>query len=617
MTLGKIILTAMILVIAAAAQGQNPEAAVRLRLAQSYERAGDWERAVPVYESLLDGDPGNYVYYDGLRRGYIQLKQYQKAVTLINNRLELQEENPMLLSALGGVYFQMGEDEKADSIWHTVLRTNPTNPGLYRLVVSQMMELRLYDRAIALFREAREATGDKNLFIDELANLYAAFQQYENATREYVHLVSLQPRQLAVVQSRMSQFLHRPEALDPVRKVLKDEIARRGKLVPLLQLYAWVLMEAENYDAALEEYLTIDRISNAGGVEVFNFAQRALAEGEYRTAARGFHEALTIGPSKELIPVVRLGYARAVENLSGSEEDTTHHGNHATGWPVSEAQRSFGGAVSLYESVLRDYPRSPYAAEASFRIGVIKYERFNDLDGAIAAFSNIPDILGRSPLALESRMNTAKVYVAKNDLVKARNVYTSLLGANEPSLRDRVLFRLAELDYFTARFDTAVSVLRQLSANTAGDLANDALQLLYFIEENKSSTADALTAFANADLLMRQRKHSESLEEFNLVIGDFATAPLVDDATLRIAEIQILLGKPHDALASLGAILQNMPSSILRDRAIMRSGEIYERILGNSEMAIQAYERLLTTYPGSIYTEEARKRIRQLRGDVL
>ena len=598
-------------------QQEKPGASARYRLAQSHERAGDWENAVAIYESLLQNDPRNYSYYDALQRGYVQLKQYDKAAGLIEQRLVFQPNNPVLLSALGGVYYQNGNNEKADSIWQSILAMNATNPTLYRLVASQMMEFRLYDRAIAMFLRAREATGDDGLFIDDLANLYTAFQQYADATREYVHLLRLQPNQLSGIQSRMSQFLHRPEARSLARGILEKEVARRGDFVPLRQLYAWVLMEEDRYDAALDQYLILDPLLKARGVEVFNFSQRALVEGKYQAAVKGFQAILDNKPAADLIPLARLGYAKGVEQLSLPPADSTGTEPHTAPWPVVEARSSLDRALQLYESVVRDYPGTPYAAESYFRMGIVRYGQLNDLDGALAALRNVPPIVGGAVLALESRMKTAEIFLAKNDLGRARDEYRALLLIKESPVRDRVLFHLAELDYFTAAFDTAVAVLRQLSANTAADLANDALRLQYFIEENKASAADALKDYAKAHLLMRQRRFSESLEEFRAILSRHPTAPLAADATFQIAEIQIILGKSQDALTTLGAIVRDMPLSILRDRAMMRMGEIYERILRNPAKAIQAYEELLTAYPASIYTEEARKRIRLLRGDIL
>lgn len=153
--------------------------------------------------------------------------------------------------------------------------------------------------------------------------------------------------------------------------------------------------------------------------------------------------------------------------------------------------------------------------------------------------------------------------------------------------------------------------------NLANDLANDALQLLYFIQKNKPSGQEALADFARADLLVRQRKYSEALALFESVTKRFATTPLLDDGMMRIGDLHLLLNQTALALAVFGWIINDRPTSILRDRAQMRIGEVYEGKLKDKKKAIEAYEAVLANYPTSLFVEEARKRIRVLRGDSI
>lgn len=594
---------------------QTPDATVKLRLAQSFERSGNWERAVPLYESLLDEDPRNFVYFEALRRGYVQMKEYDKAIELIRRRMDVQPESPLLLSSLGGVYFQKGEEQKADSVWQSVLRSQPANVSLYRMIAGEMMEYRLYDRAISLFLQARRATGDANVFTGELANLYGAFQQYENAAREYVRLLVQQPSQLADIQSRMSLFLNRPEALASATKAIREVLDEKGNIIPVRQLYAWILMEGKEYPGALDQYRVIDRSTKARGVELFNFAQRALEEKELVVAVKAFREVLDTPPSKEIQPAARLGLARATEEVSVTIDSAVSVGS-VESWPVSEIRPSVESALGLYEAIIRDYPRTLIAAQALFRVGVMRRDRLRDLDGALLAFTGIPSIVPDHPLALEGSLAAAGVLIGRNDLKAARERYTSLLGNRDPSFRDRVLFHLAELDYFSASFDTSVAVLKRLSLQTSTDLANDALELRYFIEENLAETP-ALSLFASSDLLMRQQRYPEALEGFREVIRRFPQAFLVDDATMRVGEIQLLLAKPLDAVETFRSMAKDMTSSILRDRALLRLGEIYELSLNKPALALEAYEELLKLFPTSLHAEEARRRMRRLRGDAI
>jgi tetratricopeptide (TPR) repeat protein len=183
--------------------------------------------------------------------------------------------------------------------------------------------------------------------------------------------------------------------------------------------------------------------------------------------------------------------------------------------------------------------------------------------------------------------------------------------------RDRALFHLAELDYFEASYDSALVKLQTITANVNTDLANDALQLLYFIQENKTTAQAGLAAFAKSDLLMRQRKHSEALVRFQELIRQYSTALLVDDGMMKIGELHLLLNHTNEAIEVFQHVVHEMPTSILRDRAQLRLGQIYEDRLKDKQKAIEAYEQILINHPTSLYLEEARKRIRLLRGDAL
>ncbi|MDP2883756.1 MAG: tetratricopeptide repeat protein [Ignavibacteria bacterium] len=608
--------------IAVFAGAQQVDIVAKLRLAQSFEQTGVWDRAVTIYESLLESNPQNFVILEGLRRSYMELKRYDKAMELVRQQLRGNPTDENLLSILGGLYDLAGQPQTADSIWHVVIKKDPKNANLYRLIAAQLVDHRQYDKAIEIYLEGREATKNQSLFVEELASLYGALHQYESATHEYVKIVRANPQQMTYIQSRLSSFTGREEGRRAALGVIKDEVARNKEEVPLYSILAWLFMEGKHYEAALEQYRIIDRLTKAKGSELFQFGQRAAQEHAYLPSAKAFREVVDGKPAANIVPFARFGYARAIEELS-VENDTIARApgqlssGVGRGSTISETQPTFQGAMALYESLIMDHPNTETAMQALFRIGTIRFTRFFDLSGAAAAFDKVRTMPFSSNLMYEATLSLAEVQTARNDLGRTRGEYDRLLSSSPEPYRDRVLFRLAELNYFEARFDSASAVLQRISGNATNDLTNDALQLLYFIQENKTAGQAALTEFALADLMVRQRKYSEAIVRFQSVLTQHPTTALVDDATMRIGELQLLLNRVDDALAVFRTVTNDMPASILRDHAQMRIGEIYENRLKNKQKAIDAYEHVLANYPTSLFVEEARKRIRMLRGDSL
>jgi outer membrane protein assembly factor BamD (BamD/ComL family) len=249
-------------------------------------------------------------------------------------------------------------------------------------------------------------------------------------------------------------------------------------------------------------------------------------------------------------------------------------------------------------------------------LGVIRQEHLFDLDGAKDAYEKVRALYSQHPLASEASIRIGQVLTSRNNLSAARGEYLKLLGNKNPDVQQQALLALAELDYFDGAYDSAEVKLLTFTEKSGTDIANNALQFLYFIRENKSANPEALSAFARGDLQMRQRKYSEALAQFEDCVKRYPGAMVSDDAALKSAELKLLLKRTIEAVASFEAVA-SLPLSILSDHAQMRIGEVYEGVLKNKEKAIEAYEKLLEKFPRSLHVDKARQRIRILRGDVL
>ena len=86
---------------------------------------------------------------------------------------------------------------------------------------------------------------------------------------------------------------------------------------------------------------------------------------------------------------------------------------------------------------------------------------------------------------------------------------------------------------------------------------------------------------------------------------------------MKAASLQARSGMYREAVASYDTLLTKFKeSSVSLDRARFQMGEVYELGLKDPANAIACYEKLLVDYPRSVLVEQARSRIRRLRGDV-
>ncbi len=587
-----------------------------LRLAQAFEQQQEYERALQLYNDLFVKDTANYVYFDALRRMFVQLKRYDDAVALSMRRLQSTPFDFTLQSNIGSLFSMAGNEQKADSVWNVVLLSANKNQMFFRAVANEQTNQRLFDKAIATYLRGRNESGDHFVFANELGYLYSFTMDFSNTTREYLRMVRQNEQQFDFVQSRLASIISRPDGLSSCIAVVEEEL-RNQQTIPLMRLQMWLYMEANRYNDAFVVTQKLERLVNSNGQELFAFAERVFRENEFSVAAIAYQQALQNNGRMSFIPAAKFGYARCVEELSlrGERTAETKKENNT----LLETQPSFSGAINLYSAIVKEYPISQISANALYRIGWIRYKQLFDLDGALQMFDSVMVSSPAGPMVPTVFATTGDIYVAQNKLDDAAKKYSAMASSpySNPEQRTDAQFRLAEIQFFKNNFDSVLALLAPLTENLKADESNDALILQYFVIENRVQFPEALKQYSHAELLARQYKIGEAIQELSSTIDIYPAAPLADDALLKKAEYSIQLKRYAEALASYQKLLVDYKESIEKDKTQFKIGELYELYLMDKQKAIDAYEVILEKYPFSLFIEQARKKIRQLRGDSI
>ncbi len=596
-------------------KGQNPKA----RLAQSYEQAGKLEEAAHLYEELLAAEPANVLFFDGVRRTYLQLKRYDEVIALLQKHLDANQNDVGLRAQLGSTLYKAGREEEANAEWEKALAVDPKNAANYRIIAAVLMENRLLEKTAGLYTRARVACGDPNLFTLELAQLLGISMDYRGATAEFLRWLKKNPNQLSFVESRMAAITTKEEgrrdAIEVVQDALRDE-----ENLQLYELKAWLHLEGKQYEEAFEVYRHIDRISHANGSSILTFADRAFKEKAFAVAAEAYREAIDIPLPSGKLPAAKYGYASCLKEQSVLS-DTAGLPGQTGETPATEAVPQYSGAIACFKTIVDEYPGTEFSARSYFQIGLIQLDRFFDLDGALQSFAAVErELPERNFISYSVALKVGEVLTAKGDTAAAASRFRGVIGApnSTPDQQDEASFRLAELEYFRGAFEDATKRLGDLTLDLHADYANDALQLLAFLQENSSTAPAALKDFSQADYLARQRRNTEAIPSFLAIIERNPQAMLVDDALMKVGRLQTQAGLYNDAVATFERLLtQFAGTSIALDKAQFSIGEIYQYKLKDKAIAIASYEKLLANFPQSLLSTEARKRIRELRGDTL
>jgi TolA-binding protein len=177
----------------------------------------------------------------------------------------------------------------------------------------------------------------------------------------------------------------------------------------------------------------------------------------------------------------------------------------------------------------------------------------------------------------------------------------------------------AKLSYYTGQFEWAQAQLNILKAATSDFIANDALYLAMLIGDNSimDTTYAALSTFARADLLLYQNKLDSAKFALDSIEKFYPGHSLQDDILYKRAQIAEQEGNYEMAQQNYHRVWKEYPTDLLADDAVYRMAQLNENRLNSTSKAMEYYQELLLNYPGSLFTVEARKRYRSLRGDLL
>src|SRR5690606_32798441 len=180
-------------------------------------------------------------------------------------------------------------------------------------------------------------------------------------------------------------------------------------------------------------------------------------------------------------------------------------------------------------------------------------------------------------------------------------------------------FKVAKTSYYKGDFEWAESQLKILKASTSQLIANDALDLKLLISDNKyeDSLHVALKLYSKADLMAFQNRTDEAISLLDKILSEHKGESIEDEALLKQAKLFEKKKQYDKAILNYQTIITNYADEILVDDAVYFLAELYNNILAQPEKAKVLYEQIIFNHQDSIYSVEARKKFRMLRGDAI
>ena len=584
----------------------------RFQLAQSYEQAGQLNKAEAIYRELSQLQSWNAIYTEALNRVLVSQKKYSESIELLENKIKLQPADINLYGLLGSTYFIMDQSQKAFDVWERGVAINPASIVGYRIITNYALTNRAFEKAIDFLQRGRKYSDDPSIFSLDLANIYAVNMKFKEAAAEFCSLIAAHPEQVQVVKARMNSYLKGHGAVEQTIEAIKDFVDSK----PMLQLYellTFVYQSGGNYKDAFENVIKTEEIFNGNGSYIFIFAQDAYRNRQFEWAASSYDYILKNYKNSPYITTAKIGYARTLEAALDQKFLTQNKT-----WKPIYTQRIFfpeeyKKIINTYENFTSEFPDNASRVEALFRIAEIYRNRLFDYNRADSTYNLVSIISPLSNYYIQSNISRGKIAVARGDLRNAKLFFESAAKSNgiDPNDLAGINFYLARIEFWKGNFTASLTLLNEVTINLSTDFANDALELTALINSAKKDSLNLLI-YSHADMLLVQNKVKEAVVEFKTLSDNHNLFVINDFAKNKLAELFIAEEDFSDAVKLLETSIGGENSGIFAEKSLFLLAKCYQYGTKDLLKAAETYQKLLEIFPNSLYFDRAREALQSL-----
>lgn len=569
-------------------------------VAAEYYKNGDFEKALLSYKKLYNKSPNNNTYLLQLVKSLQQLEKYQEAETLLLEQISRVNYPPLLIE-LGYNYQLQNNIINAETYYESALKTIDQNPNFVFVVGKAFEDRSLLDQAITAYEKAMVLKPDLNFNV-QLARIYGDQGNVEKMFESYLNFVELNDSYINTIKRAFSEFIS--ENSDNKNNVLLKRILLKkiqtDQNLLWNEMLSWLFVQQKDYNKAFtqEKAMFFRQPESLDRIE--ELAHIALADKAYQVALDIF---TYLTETAQDLDTKLKAYYNLIEiktQLATKEEYNSILSEYKAIFDTYGTHTKTLFIQISYAHFLAFYKHEPNQA-----VSVLKQSLELPLNSFQEAGVKLE--LG-DVLVLQEKFNEALIYYTQVQ----RNLKNSTLS-------QEARYKVAKTSYYKGDFKWAESQLKILKSSTSQLIANDALDLMLLITDNKyeDSTQTALKLYAKADLMAFQNQTDNAIELLDEILTNHIGKTIEDQALFKQAQLFEKNQEYHRAEANYQAIITNFSDDILADDAYFFLAELYRKKLNQPEKAKELYEKIVFNYQDSIYFVDARNNFRSLRGDAI
>lgn len=580
------------------------------KLAMQFYEQKDYVKAIAYFDKLYDKNPDAYFSY--YYKCLVETKDYGRAEKIIKKQIKRNDEAFHLYVWLGKIYrLQNNPDKEKEQYNKAIKEVIPTQNYVF-VLAHAFEDEELYDYAIEVYKKGRKETANNYPYYYEIADLYKKKGDLKAMVNEYLDAIDFRESELYAAQSNLQQSLGYDDKNGGFNNpILKQELQKRIQKNPDKTVFSEFLIFIQNqqkdFDGSFAQSKALDKRLQEDGTRIMELAKLCLSNENFAIAEKCYQYVISKGKDNPYYDVAIM------ESLNANYLQLTSQSNPNV--------LEITALETNIENAIKQYGVSNMSLPLIKKSALLKAYYLNKPQEAIQELEDVTTKYGfdKNTMA-EIKLDLGDMNLLIGNIWDASLLYSQVEKdfKYEP-IGQGAKFKNAKLSFYASDFKWAKSQCDVLKGATSKVIANDALDLSLVITDaiGIDTNAAPLSMFASAELLIVQHQYDKAIARLDSINSLFSEHTLGDDIYYKKAEIYKKTNRYAEAAKMYQNIVEFYPTELYGDDALFKEAELYERNLNDKEKAKELYQEVLTKYPGSIYVVEARKRFRELRGDVV
>lgn len=568
-----------------------------------YYRDGEYEKAVVLLEKMFAG-ANNEGYFDIYFNSLLKLKRYDVAEKTVKKLMRQHPENDAYPIALGKLYQEKGDVQNGNKIFSDIISKLPKDEFKIRNLANNFYRFENYDFAVQTFKQGRKILGNNELFTYELLNIYRFKKDKPMLMQEYLDALATIPQLLPQAQAVLPMIFDDKADYQTFQVGILKKIQKDPDAEIYIQLLTWNYIQQQQYDMALRQLIAFDKRTKADGGTLFNAIYTFVDNSAYETAIKAYEYLLTKGKENQYYLPSKIELLNTKYNIQTAGKYNT-------------------AALDLlakdFQILLDENGKNKNTLFAIKRLANLQAYYLNQAAQAEKGLEEALQMPGLNGQDIgQLKLELGDIYILTNQPWEAFLVYEQVSKQFEGQpIGNEARFRSAKLSFYQGNFDYSSGQCLVLKAATSQLIANDALNLSLLISDNIQTPTDsnALKMYADAEMLVFRNLPAQAIRKLDSIAVVFPENGLTDAVLMTKARILIKSNDFQSAADILKKLTENFKDGIWTDDALFTLGDLYEKKLNDIVQAKLYFQKLITDYPGSMFSAEARKRFRNLRGD--